>query len=123
MGAYKYRLVITMYVVGSVGNRPEFHKRLSVFINRLIIDYLIGVGVNGIYHHSKHILCLFVVVYIGSFARFLFSLTKGIYLHFRYAKFKTLNCKLALYCFTTQSKVKKLYHLNVSTLFGICQQH
>ena len=31
-------------VMTSVGNRPELHNRLSVFINRLIINYLIGVG-------------------------------------------------------------------------------
>ena len=61
----------------SVGNQPEFHNRLSVFINRLIIDYLIRDGLNDIFHHStrKNIFCcLFVVVYVGHFASYLFSL-------------------------------------------------
>ena len=70
-GMFSYSLVC------SVGNWPEFHNRLSVFINRLIIDYLIGDGVNDISHHSmrKNIFCcLFVVVYVGHFASYLFSL-------------------------------------------------
>ena len=69
--------MVSYCLVCSVGNRPEFHNRLSVFINQLIIDYLIGDGVNDISHHSTHkniFCCLFVVVYVGHFASYLFSL-------------------------------------------------
>ena len=41
-----------MSVSISVGNRPEFHNRLSVFINRLIIDYLIAIWGRGKWHLS-----------------------------------------------------------------------
>ena len=70
-------------VMTSVGNRPELHNRLSVFINQLIINYLKGVGENGIFHNSMHknvFCCLFVVVYVGHFASYLFSHSIGTYL-------------------------------------------